>query len=261
MDLIALLGADSSLQDALGECTDSSFHFHAALPDSSAEQILAALEPLRFAGAAVLDPGLQAAALGAVTRPSVAAQGAGAVDCVVVTAAGLVGEYTLGQAVGELLLASQWNLRGARGVVIGTGPEAKAVAREASGLGLNHLSVLGEDVSSAEAITRELAATTKGEYAPLRSPVSMSYIERADVLVRCDPSAEVPTELLGPHLSVVDLSPAHLSHLREAALKVGAKSLGARDVWAYQLMLIARQVLGRHLEAAPFLELFHSHIS
>ena len=261
MDLIALLGADADLQATLASVTDSSFHFQPSAANSTPESVLRALEPLNFAGAAVLDPELQKAIFSQVERPSVNAQKAGAVDTVIVTAAGLVGEYTLGQALGELLLSSSWNVRGARGVVVGGGAEANACARELASLGLNHLSVLGKSKAAAEQVSAGLAATTQTLGAALKSPIAATYIEQADILLRCDAAADIPSQLLGPHLSVIDLSPTSLSALRESALKVGAKTLGARDVWAYQMMLITRQILGRRLEPAPFLELFHTQVS
>ena len=258
MDLIALIGADPAIKETLLSLADQGFHFQASSPNSSAEVILRALEPLCFAGAAILDPECQKTVLSVTERASVNAQQAGAVDTVIVTAAGLVGEYTLGQALGELILSSGWNVRGARGVVVGGGPPASSAARELASLGLSHLSVLSDDKTSAESITSGLAATTQTVSATFKSPIAKTYIEQADILVRCDADTKIPEHLLGPHLSVIDLSPASLSNLRESALKVGAKTLGARDVWAYQMMLITGQILGRRLEPAPFLELFHS---
>ena len=255
MHLIALFCEDPDVVAALTQAEQPTYHLHPVTKQPLAA--LGGLEPLEFAGALVLGESLQKQAFHQVQRSSLDAQTSEAVDTVTVTPLGLVGEYTLGRALGRALLADAWDLRDARVVVLGAGAEATVLAKELASLGASHLTVLAQDRPAAENALPPLAATVTTQARALSEPLAGSYVEQADVLVRTDPALNVDKNVLGPHLSVIDLSPTPLSPLRKAALGVGAKSLGLRDIQAYQAALALSHILGSTVEVDAFLTLFH----
>ena len=260
MHLIALFCTDPDVVDALTQVEQPSYHLHPVALKQPLAAALNALESLEFAGALVLGEELQRQAFNQVQRSSLDAQTSQAVDTVTVTPLGLVGEYTLGRALGRALLADAWDVRDARVVVLGAGAEATVLAKELASLGASHVTVLAQDRPAAEKALPPLAATVTTQARALSEPLAGSYVEQADVLVRTDPTLKVDKNVLGPHLSVIDLSPTPLSPLRKAALGVGAKSLGLRDIQAYQAALALSHVLGSVVEVDAFLTLFHGQV-
>ena len=105
------------------------------------------------------------------------------------------------------------NARGARAVVVGSGPLARAVCREASSLGAAHITLLASDGPTAERTLGALAASTECTARSYRDPLIPSYLMRADLLVRIDPAFDVQPAQVGPHLSVVDLAAEAMSEL------------------------------------------------
>lgn len=260
MHLIALLSQDAPLVAALSTLSEPGFHLHALTEPRSVARVLAALEPLEFAGALLVGVPYQEQALTQVQRSSLDARDAGLVDTVMVTPAGLVGEYLLGKALGRVLRAEGWDARNARAVVLGHGPEARAIARELASSGVRHLTVLAAERPSAEQSLPPLPMGAEATALALREPRAAFYLEQADVLVRADPALAVDEALLGPHLGVVDLSPEPLSALRRAAIRVGAKTLALRDVQAYQISGALGQILGGPVEVERFLSAFHQDV-
>ena len=258
MQLVALFCRDSSTQMLLNNLSSDAYHLHPISNQRDVASALRSLDTLEFAGALVLDETLGTQAFAQVERSSLEARTLGTVDTVTVTPAGLVGEYNLGRAVGSALHANHWDVRGARVVVLGADTAGAAAARELASLGAEHVSLLAEDRPSAEAALRALAIRGQSEARALSEPLSAALISQADVLVRTDARLSLELSLLGPHLSVIDLSSTPLSPLRKTALDVGAKSLGLRDIQAYQTSLALSHILGRSLETSTFLTLFHS---
>jgi shikimate 5-dehydrogenase len=260
MHLVALLCPDPALKQALARFKSDrvDFYLHPIPEVRSLEKVAAALEPLDFAGMLVMAEALQREALTLASRSSLDAQEAEAADALTVTPGGLIAEYNLGRAVGAALHAARWNARGASAVVLGGGALARAVSRELSSLGVRHLSVVAKHRPSAEKVVAQLAASTAIDARAEADPVAKGLVARADLLVRVDPKLAVPPSLLGPHLSVVDLSPDPLSPLRQQAMHLGALCLGLRDVQAHQLALSLGHMLGGRLEVEAFAELFHS---
>lgn len=230
---------------------------HPPNPDVSAERVFDSLRPLNFAGALILDEGVQRGAQRSASRSSLDAREVGAADVLSVTAAGLIADYSLGQALGQALARAGWHARGASVVILGSGVRARAISRELASSGARQLAVLASSRPVAEESTRQLAATTQVIAGAQGDPLTLRLLEKADLLVRLEGTQEVPNELLGPHLTVVDLFERTMSSLRQQALELGALSLGLRDVQAEQLALTLGQLLETRLDARLFLELFH----
>ncbi len=258
MSLVALLCHDLQGVTALTQVKHPSFVFQPLSARYPVATVLDALSVLEFAGAFVLDEPLQRQVAAAVHRSSLAARTFGVADTVTVTSAGLVGDYNLGRALVAAVQAERWDVGGARVVVLGAGPAASVSARELAGLGAGRVTLFAADRPSAERALGSLAVTATAEALALGGPLARAYFERADILVRTDDRLKLDERLLGPHLNVVDLAPEPLSALRRNALQRGAKSLGLRDVQAYQTALALGTVLGGTVEAAPFLEALHN---
>lgn len=257
MQLIALVCHDPDLAARFERLGTPAYFVHSVPPEQALSEILTALPTLGFAGALILDAAEQAQAFSHLQRSSLDAQAVGVVDSITVTAAGLMGDYTLGRALGHALQNERWDARGARAVILGSGPLAKSVAQELASRGAQHLTVLAANRPAAEASLPTLANSHQSEARTADEPLAAPLLEQADILVRTDSTLEVPHTLLGPHLGIIDLAPSPLSDLRKAGLNVGAKSFGLRDVQAHQTALALSHILGKRLELEPFLTLFH----
>ncbi len=255
--LIAFYSQDPQFVAALEPHQDPRYHLHPVSPQQPSARVFAALGPLEFAGALVVGQTFQEQALSHVQRSSLEAREAGLIDTVTVTPAGLVGEYLFGKALSRALRAEGWDARGARAVILGGSPEAGVIARELASLGVRHLAVLAADRPSAERSLPVLPPSAEWAARAVSEAAASLFLEQADILVRSDPALKVDATLLGPHLGVVDLSAEPLSLLRRQALEVGAKTLGLRDVQAYQVCTALEHILGSPLEVERFLGLFH----
>lgn len=260
MHLVALLTSDHKLAKALADFRDPSLnvYLHAISPLTPLEQVAQSLKPLDFAGALILEPPLQQQAYAIATRSSLDAQEVEAVDVLTVTPSGLLGEFNLGRAIGQTLRNAQWDGRGAKAVVIGSGRLARAVSRELSSLGVQRLALLARSRPSAENSLSRLAASTEVVTQALASPGAATMLEQADLLIRIDTEAHIPRHILGPHLTLVDLFPQAMSQLRQDALSMGALTLSLRDVQAHHLALSLNHILGSKLGAEHFLEVMHA---
>jgi shikimate 5-dehydrogenase len=260
MHLIALLCQDQPLGQALSAYRNPTYDFylHSVPYQGDLQRVVRALEPLDFAGMLVLEPAWQRQAFELAARSSLDAQEVAAADALTVTPGGVIAEYNLGRAIGTVLQGAGWPARDASAVVLGTGPLARAVSRELSSLGVRRLAVVAKNRPVAEQAAQGIAASTEFIAKAEGDPLAQGLIERADLLVRIDASMRVDPLLLGPHLSVVDLSPDVLSPLRQQALGLGALGIGLREVQAHQLALSLGHILGGRLEARPFSELLHS---
>lgn len=257
MQLVALFCQDPELAATFKKLRTPDYFLHQVPATPPVADVLSALEPLGFAGALLLDAAQQEQAFFRLQRTSLDAQAAAAVDTVTVTAAGLMGDFTLGRALGNALHSEGWDARGARAVILGSGPVAKSVAQELSSRGIGHLTVLAENRPAAEQTLPSLVGAHQSEAKAADEPLVTPLLAQADILVCLDPKLKLDKQLLGPHLSIIDLTPSPLSDLRKAGLRVGAKSFGLRDVQAHQTALSLSHILGKRLELAPFLTLFH----
>jgi shikimate 5-dehydrogenase len=219
------------------------------------ERVLESLAPLGFAGALILDPAAQAAAAQAAARRTLDANETGAADTVTVLPDGLLADYGLGQAIGSMLRLSRWEARGAKVVIVGAGPAARAISRELASLGVGHLAVLSPSRPVAEHAASQLAASTEVVARSAADPIAQNLIARADLLVRLEPTMQVPDHLLGPHLAVIDFSAVALSPLRRRALNLGALTFGRYEVDAWQVAGGLSQIAGTPYRPEPLLTL------
>lgn len=258
MHIVGVLGRDHDLLHALSRFRDplGRFHLH-PLQDGPVEAVLNGLVPLEFAGAILLGDEFEQAASGLLQRYSLDAQEIGAVDTVSVAAGGLIGEYNAGRAVSSLLGEADWDGRGARAVLLGSGRRVAAIARELSSMGLAQIVILAENRPAAERSTPKMAASTTVVTSAQSDPRASGFLAEADLLIRVDASSEVPNEAMGPHLCLVDLRPEKVSELRQQALNVGALTFNLLDYQAHRLALGLGHVLGAGIELEPFLALLH----
>jgi hypothetical protein len=258
MHIVGVLARDQNLVGALRRFRDplGRFHLH-PLQDAPVAAVLSGLVPLEFAGALMLDDESEQPNGGLLQRTSLDAQELGGVDTVTVAAGGLIGEYNAGRAIGSLLAEADWDGRGARAVLLGSGRRVSAIARELSSLGLSQVVILAENRPAAERTMPTLAASTKVVTSAATDPRAENFIAEADLLVRSDPAAEVSPHLMGPHLCLVDLRPERVSGLRQQALNVGALTFDLLDYQAHRLALGLSHVLGAGIELEPLLALLH----
>lgn len=258
MHLIATGTPDAELARHLWRFRDplGRFHLHGVAAQQPAA-FLPALSPLEFAGAVVLDPAVQEDVPALLQRSSIEVQEAGAADTVTVTPAGLIGEYNFGRAVGQLLKAAGWDAREARAGILGAGPAVRATARELSSLGVTELAILSDSRPAAEQSAPPLAASTRVITSSWSDPLAERFLTGTDLIVRLDSRISVPTDALGPHLTLLDLGSSEVSRLRSQAIGVGALSFNRRDLEAHLLAISLTQILGGTIDAEPFLTLFH----
>ncbi|MEX2540372.1 MAG: hypothetical protein WD314_01140 [Trueperaceae bacterium] len=258
MHIVGVLGRDQALLNAIGRFRDplGRFHLH-PLHEGPVEAVLSGLVPLAFAGALLLDDEFEQAASGLLQRYSLDAQEVGAVDTVSVAAGGLIGEYNVGRAIGSLLAEADWDARGARAVLLGSGRRVSAIARELSSMGVAQVVILSENRPAAERSLPRLAASTEVVTSALADPRSEGFLAEADLLIRSEPSAEVPPEAMGPHLCLVDLRPERVTALRQQALNFGALTFNLLDFQAHRMSLGLTHILGAGVELEPLLALLH----
>ncbi len=258
MHLVAVLSADADVRHALHgyRDADARFHLH-PVPGGGMQALYRALARLEFAGALVLDQEQQVEALRAADRSSLDAQEVGAADTVTVTPGGVIVDYILGRAVSALLAAARWDGRDAHVVVLGSGPSARAVARELASLGAASLALLADSPSEAERALPSLAAGTRVLARAVQDPLVPTLLREADLVVRLRDGVPLPDALLGPHLTLLDLLDEPVSAVRRRAMNLGALTFNRRDLDAYRVELGLRQVLGGPVGVDGLLTLFH----
>ncbi len=257
MRFVALFCQQPELRESLTNLEDADFSFFPVPQNKPLKAVLDSLATLEFAGALVLDEPQQHSSFLHMQRSSLDAQEASGVDTISITPAGLFGDYSLGHAVGSLLKANEYNAREAKAVVLGSSSEAIAVARELSSLGVSQLALIAASRPEAEKTLPSVAASTVAVARALAEVSVAGLIEGADILVRVNPNLQIPEDLLGPHLTIIDFSPQAMSPLRQQALRVGAKTLSLRDVQSHQLALALSRLLGKPFKPDLFLSVLH----
>lgn len=257
MQLVALICRDRAKRSALAYLheLEPSLLLHPTPSHQPLERVLESLAPLGFAGALILDPAAQAVAAQAATRRTLDASEAGAADTITVLPDGLLADHSLGRAVRSMLAASHWEARGAKAVILGAGPTARAISRELASLGVGHLAVLSPSRPVAEHAASQLAASTEVVARSAADPIAQGLIARADLLVRLEPAMQVPEHLLGPHLAVIDFAAVPLSPLRRQALNLGAATFGHHEIDAWQIASSLSQIVGAPYRPEPLLSI------
>lgn len=253
MSFVALITQDPNLLHVLSKPLSNDFHMHVVNPEKPVEAVCTGIQALDYAGALVLDENWQHKVTSFCSRSSLAATSNKAIDTLVVTQAGLLGDYVLGQAITELFLDHQWNIKGSSVVITGSGAMARALAKEIAGMGAETLNIVSQSRPAAEQALPQVANTRSVAHA-FGELTAISAFERADLLIKTEKTSLIPKDVLGPHLSVVDLSPSPLSSLRQDAIRVGAPTFGLRDLQAHQLRIGMGAILGTKLDVSLFLD-------
>ncbi|HEX7001371.1 MAG TPA: hypothetical protein VF164_06705 [Trueperaceae bacterium] len=258
MHLVACVCDDATAQ-AVRSFRDAAdrFYLHPVTPGAMTD-VVAGIRSLDFAGAMVLDETYQSEAQRLADRSSLDANELAAADTLTVTQAGVMADHCLGRALAAVLVAHRWDGAGARVVVLGSGATARSAAREAVSMGAGALTVLASDRVAAERMLPHGAAGTALLARSTADPVARTMLEQADLVVRTDPGIGIAAELLGPHLTLVDLVPEVVSPLRRQAMGAGALTFNRRDVEAHRLELGLTQVLGGPVGIEPLMTLFHA---
>ncbi len=259
MHLVALVSDDADLQHAVRGFRDGAERFllH-PVPSGGMPELLRGMTRLDFAGALVFDEARQSEAQRSADRCSLDAQELEAADTLTVTPGGVMADLAFGRAVAAMLAGQRWDAAGADVVLLGAGTKAAAVAREAASLGAASIAILAADRVAAERALPRSAAGAEVLARASADPLGTALLERADLVVRVDEAVKVPDEVLGPHLTLVDLAPVVVSGLRKRAMALGALTFNRRDVEAYRLELGLSQILGGPVGVEPILALFHA---
>lgn len=258
MHIVAVICQDTRLSQVLSKFYDNDLQIYMhPIPETSAlNDVCAALKPLDITGALIFDESSQVKAFQSTRRSSLDAQEVGAVDTISTTANGLIGEYNLGRAIAWALKHADWHAPNAQVVILGTNLTVRVISRELASLGVRRLSILATNRPSAEKIVTKVAANTEIVAKSFEDPSSFSLLEQADLVIKlADCSLAIPEKLLGPHLSIIDLSPQIITPLRQKANDFGALTLSLRDIQAHQIALSLNHILGSRLGPATFLEL------
>ncbi len=257
MDLVSLFSDDINLKNLLSSQIALDYLINPSKAGFISTKALDGLEPLGFLGAIVVGESLQKEAFKFVQRQSLAAQRVAAVDTIMVTPMGLMGDYSMAQAISKQLNSKNWSAIGARVVIIGNDARAISTANELSSLGAKHIAIIAHEQPTAEQALRNLAissqklATTPGQV------LAKTSLERADLLIRFDYSIEIEIEYLGPHLNIIDFSPNPFSTLRQEASKMGAETISDKDILAHHLSTMLELILARDVSVDYFLDILH----
>jgi shikimate 5-dehydrogenase len=231
------------------------------IPATPYPTLTEALRTLGFTGALLLDGEVQREAAAASDRPSVDAQALGAADTLRRTPFGWMAEFDLARAITAALKERLYDARGARAIVLGGGTLATVASYALARAGVAHLAVVAPERPQAERSLAPLTIAAETVALATFESGALAMLERADLIVRCDVEAELPQGLFGPHLALVDLTEGELTRWRERGLKVGALTLGQRDIRAHHLQLTLSSLLETAIELEPLMELLHRDLS
>jgi len=257
MNLVSLFSEDIHLKDLLSSQIALDYLISPSKIAFINQQALDGLEPLGFSGAMVLGESLQSQAFKHVQRHSLAAQRVAAVDTIIVTPMGLMGDYSIAYAIGKQLDEKKWSAVGARIVIVGNDARAIATANELASMGAQHITVIAQEQPFAEHVLRNIAITTQKLATTPGQIMAGSSLERADLLIRFDHGIEIDSMSLGPHLNIIDLSPNPYSVLRQDANKMGAETISDKDIQAYHLATMLELILARDVSVDYFLDILH----
>ena len=257
MDLVSLFSEDITIKNLLSSQIALDYLINPSKAAFINKQALDGLEPLGFSGAIVLGESLQQEAYKHVQRHSLAAQRVAAVDTIIVTPMGLMGEYSIAYAITKQLSTKKWSAVGARIVILGSDARALATANELASLGAKHITVIAHEQPLAEQALRNIAISTQKLATTPGQIMASSSLDQADLLIRFDYSIEIEAEHLGPHLNIIDFSPNPFSNLRQEASKMGAETISDKDIQAHHLAAMLELILARDVSVDYFLDILH----
>lgn len=257
MQLVALLGSDASAL-ALARYRDPEMRIWLhPVPVGSIREAVAALPVLGFAGALIFGEAARREAASAVSRRSLDAEDQMAVDAVTVAGEATLGDHVGGRAVVEGLRTAGWDPHGARVVAFGVGAAGRAVARELATAGAEEVTFVAADAPAAERAVPDLPAGVRARGLAMHDPAVPALLGRCDALLRGADLLAPIADVLGPHLTVVDLAPGLDPAWRRQGRAAGAATVAWADVEAHRVAAALRAVLGGEVDPEPLLELFH----
>lgn len=257
MHLIALLGTSPAVE-VLQHYRDptSRFHLH-AVPAGPVPQQLSALPALGFTGALLFGSEVRRDAV-ALVRASVEAADLQAVNVVSVAGGQVQGDYVGAAAVVDGLRHAGWDPRGARVVASGGHDDVRSLLRSLATAGVVDITLVGPDAPAAERALPALPAGVKSRALPARDPIIPDLVARCDAVLRGDGNLKVPAESLGPHLTLVDVSPNLPSEPRATARAAGVSTIAWADVEAHRVAATLQQLLSLPVDPAPLHELLRT---
>ena len=227
------------------------------VPNGATGPAVKALPVLGFAGALVFGADARRDAARFVARASIDAEDLGTIDTITVAGDATLGDHVGGRAVVDGLRVAGWDPRGARVVALGDAPGLRAVLRELATAGVEEITVVASDAPTAEGAVPRLPSGVRSRGLAARDPSVPALLERCDAVLRVDDVLDAPTEVLGPHLTMVDLAPGLAADWRHAGRIVGATLVGWPDVEAHRVAAAMQAVVGGAFRPGPLLELFH----
>ena len=196
---------------------------------SKLERVVQGLEPLGFLGLIFTEP--SAVALELVDRPEPSARRSASVDAIQVTN-GVIGAYTLEDALLSVLEARGYRPVGAHAVILGGGAVASAAVQLARA-GLRTLTIAAPSRPAAEALARTAPAGITVHAISLDEPTVLTALEKADLIVSADPTVRLDARLLQPFHTLLEA--AGESALSVALERAGGQVIPYREVRAQHL--------------------------
>jgi shikimate dehydrogenase len=209
------------------------------------ERVVQGLEPLGFWGAVFCDAPSEAA-LQLVERVTVGAEREGAVDVIAVSG-GTFGSNVLEDAMLAALETAQYRGFGAHAVILGGGSAASAAVQLARA-GLKTLTIAAQDRPAAEKLARHVPAGVSVRAISLNESALNDALEKADLLVICEPDLRMDSRLLQPYHMLLELSGE--TPLSVALERVGGRVIDWKQVSAHHLAAQLEFVTGMKFAAS-----------
>ncbi len=205
--------------------------------------VIEGLEPLGFLGAVFIGtPNREAMSL--VDGTTSSAERDGALDAISVTR-GTQGSHTLEDGLLSALESIKYRGFGANAVVIGGGASASAAVQVARA-GVKSLTIAAPDRPHAERLARFAPAGVNLHSISMEEPAFLESLERADLLLICDPNLRLEPRLLQPYHTLVEV--AGDSSLSVALERIGGQTVAYKKVKAHHLAAQLEFVTGRKLK-------------
>jgi shikimate 5-dehydrogenase len=207
------------------------------------ERVVQGLEPLGFLGA-VFVGGASTEAMRFVDGFSSSAERDGGLDAISVTR-GTQGSHTLEDGLLATLESIKYRGFGANAVVLGGGATASAAVQIARA-GVKSLTIAAPDRPHAERLAKFAPAGVMVRSISLEEPAFLEALERADLLLICDPKLRLEPRLLQPYHTLVEI--AGETSLAVALERIGGQVVAHKKVRAFHLSAQLEFVTGRKLK-------------
>ncbi len=222
------------------------------IPYKNPRSLTLALGTLEFAGA-IVDPSHWAGLASHLERLNGAARDAGAVDTLSRMGIELSGSFLLGEALQLGLERSLFQAKGARLMILGSGPLAYAAASVAR-QGFSRVVVAADNLPEAERLKKVFPANLERYSLSIHDSALLSLLERTDLVIQAGHT--LPTRLWQPYHTVLDLMETEAA---TTVQRVGGHVISPLLIQAEHLRLQLEQISGQRFQSETFLELMHRH--